>query len=323
MGQYLPYLTAGLLTFASIAFIWFGLSDRLAGGQRLARRLFGAPAGVATTDNGTIGAPAPRKSRLISDDGTFQKFARYLTPDDEERSTRIRARLAKAGYRDESAVRVYFAAKWGIAVTGFVIGALVFSLTMDPAKPMLPLAATLIVVAISFFATDMWVERKIAYRRTSIEKGFPDSLDLLLVCIEAGHGIDQGLARVAHEITKSSPELAEELGIVVSQLRAGREREHVLSDFATRTGVVDIASFVTVLRQADQFGVSIGDTLRVYASEMRNKRFMRAEEKANMMPVKLALGAILFTVPPTIIVLIGPSVIMIVREMAKAASGGG
>jgi tight adherence protein C len=96
----------------------------------------------------------------------------------------------------------------------------------------------------------------------------------------------------------------------------------VLDDFSWRTGVADIASFVTVLRQADQFGVAIAETLRIYAGEMRNKRYVRAEEKANMMPVKLALGAILFTVPPTIIVLIGPSIVLIVREMAKAAAGG-
>lgn len=323
MAQFLPYVLIGLLSLGSVAFIWFGFSDRLAGSHRLARRLFALPDGPATTDGGTVGAPASTKYRLIAEDGPFQNFAKFLTPEDEERTSRIRAKLAKAGYRDESAVRVYFAAKWGVAIAGFLIGALGFALTMDPAEPLLPLTGMLIVVALSFFATDMWIERKVAYRRTAIEKGFPDSLDLLLVCIEAGHGIDQGLARVANETVKSSPALAEELGLVVSQLRAGREREHVLADFAERTGVVDIASFVTVLRQADQFGVSIGDTLRVYASEMRNKRFMRAEEKANMMPVKLALGAILFTVPPTIIVLIGPSIIMIVREMAKAAAGGG
>jgi tight adherence protein C len=108
----------------------------------------------------------------------------------------------------------------------------------------------------------------------------------------------------------------------VQQLRAGRDRGTVLQDFSERTGVQDVKAFVTVMRQADQFGVSIADTLRVYSTEMRNKRFMRAEEKANMMPVKLALGAILFTVPPTIIVLVGQSIIMIVREMAKAAAGG-
>ena len=117
--------------------------------------------------------------------------------------------------------------------------------------------------------------------------------------------------------------LAGDMKLAVSQLRAGRDRERVMADFAWRSGSSDIAAFVTVLRQADQFGVSISETLRVYASEMRNKRFTRAEEKANMMPVKLALGAILFTVPPTLIVLIGPSIVMIVREMSKAAMGGG
>lgn len=320
MSQYFPYLLVGLLSLASAGFIWLGLRDRLAFGQRMARRLSGIPA-QASAAGGILLSSG--KKRLLADEGPFQKFEQFLTPDDEERTSRIRMRLVRAGYRDPGAVRMYFVTKWSIAIVGFIIGALVFSLTMDPAQPTMPLVATLVVVAISFFATDMWVERRIAYRRMAIEKAFPDALDLLLVCIEAGHGIDQALARVANESSRSSPELAEELGIVIAQLRAGREREIVLADFAARTGVADITSFVTVLRQADQFGVSIGDTLRVYASEMRNKRFMRAEEKANMMPVKLALGAILFTVPPTIIVLIGPSIIMIVREMAKAAAGGG
>jgi tight adherence protein C len=168
----------------------------------------------------------------------------------------------------------------------------------------------------------MWVERQIAYRKIAVERAFPDALDLLLVCLEAGHGLDQAIARVSQELSSSAPVLASELKTAVHQLRAGRDREQVLTDFAWRTGVPDVNSFVTVLRQADQFGVSIAETLRIYAGEMRNKRFMRAEEKANMMPVKLALGAIMFTVPPTIIVLIGPSIIMIMREMAKAAAGG-
>lgn len=314
MSQYLPYFIVAILGVASAAFIWFGVADRLAGGRRMARRLSGAAA--VTAPGGA------QKSRLLADDGPFQKFEQFLTPDDEERASRIRMRLLRAGYRNPAAVRLYFAIKWSIAIAGFIVGAIVFSLTMDPRSPMMPLTATVMLIAISFFATDMWVERRVTYRRLAIEKGFPDSLDLLLVCIEAGHGVDQALARVTGEISKSSPELAEELGIVVGQLRAGRDREQVLGDFAERSGVADITSFVTVLRQADQFGVSIGDTLRVYAGEMRNKRFMRAEEKANMMPVKLALGAILFTVPPTIIILIGPSVIMIVRQMLSAASGG-
>jgi tight adherence protein C len=217
---------------------------------------------------------------------------------------------------------MYFAVKWSIAIGGFTVAAIVFALTMSPQSPLMPAVSTLLVIMLTFFATDMWVERKIAYRKLEVERAFPDALDLLLVCIEAGHGLDQAFGRVANEIHGTAPILASDMKLTVSQLRAGRDRERVMEDFAWRSNVPDIVSFVTALRQADKFGVSIAETLRVYASEMRNKRFTRAEEKANMMPVKLALGAIVFTVPPTMIVLVGPSVIMIVREMAKAAAGG-
>jgi tight adherence protein C len=311
-----PLLAAAAFGLASIAFLWFSVQDQVIGGQRLARRLFGATRRAVGSFAGT------KLQSLVAEDSTLRNFEKYLTPDNEERTSRIRSRLALAGYRNASAVRVYFATKWGIAIGGFILGAALFSAVMDPTEPLLPIVLVLLVVALSFFATDMWVERKIVYRRIAIEKAFPDALDLLLVCLEAGHGLDQAIARVANEVDYASPILASELKLAVSQLRAGRERDKVLSDFATRANVPDVASFVTVLRQADQFGVSIAETLRVYASEMRNKRFIRAEEKANMMPVKLALGAVMFTVPPTIIILIGPSIIMIVREMAKAAGAG-
>jgi tight adherence protein C len=285
-------------------------------GQRLARRLFGATSRA-------VGSYANAKiERLVAEDGALRTFEKFLTPVNEERTGRIRTKLNLAGYRSPAAVRMYFAIKWSIAIGGFVLAAALFSLTMDPTKPLLPVISVLLVVTLSFFATDMWIERQIAYRRIAVERSFPDALDLLLVCLEAGHGLDQAIARVAQELSSSAPILATELKTAVHQLRAGRDREQVLSAFAWRTGVADVKAFVTVLRQADQFGVSIAETLRVYAAEMRNKRFMRAEEKANMMPVKLALGAIMFTVPPTIIVLIGPSIIMITREMAKAAAGG-
>jgi tight adherence protein C len=151
-----------------------------------------------------------------------------------------------------------------------------------------------------------------------IERSFPDALDLILVCIEAGHGLDQALNRVATEMKKSAPVLSAEVALIVAELRAGKVRDKVLSDFAERIGLQDVNAFVTVMKQAQQFGVSIADTLRVYSKEMRNKRFMRAEEKANMMPIQLALGAIAFTIPPVIVILIGPSVVLILREMAKA-----
>jgi len=314
MQQYVPIIVAILFGAAAIAFIWFGISDQLQEGARVARRLFGET-------RKAVGVASQRVERLVNDDNLLRSFEKFLTPDNETRTNKIRQKLLLSGYRNPSAVRVYFAVKWSIAIAGFTLAAIVFILAMNPQQPVVPTISALMVIMLAFFATDMWIERKIAYRRLAVERAFPDALDLLLVCVEAGHGMDQAFGRVAQEIHASAPILSTDMKLVVSQLRAGRDRERVMADFAWRTGLPDVASFVTTLRQADQFGVSVAEALRVYAAEMRNKRFMRAEEKANMMPVKLALGAILFTVPPTMLILVGPSVVQIVREMGKAAGG--
>jgi tight adherence protein C len=306
-----PILPAVVLGAASIGLVGFGVREFVMQGDRINRRLAGG--------GPIVGA---RGARLVEDDSALRSLESILTPKDEERQSKIAKRLALAGYRHPAAVRIYFAVKWGIAIAGFVAAAFLFAATMSPAKPQFAIIATLLTVTISFFAADMQVERRRAYRKTAVEKSFPDALDLMLVCIEAGQGLDQALQRVSIEIRSSAPVLAEELSLVVGRLRAGKDRATVLADFGERIGVEDVAAFVTVIRQADKFGVSIADTLRVYSSEMRSKRHMRAEEKANMMPVQLALGAIIFTVPPTIIVLIGPSIIMIAREMMKAAGSG-
>jgi len=184
---------------------------------------------------------------------------------------------------------------------------------------LLPILATMGGVVLSFFIIDMLLLRRIAYRRLDIEKGFPDALDLLLICVEAGNGLDQAIAHVASELQSSYTVLADEFGTVVAEVLAGKERSQALSDLSRRCDIDDVSAFVTVIKQSDKYGVSIADTLRVYAAEMRDKRFLRAEEKASLMPVKLALGAIVFTVPPVILILIGPSIVMIIREMAKAA----
>src|SRR5262249_31100820 len=179
----------------------------------------------------------------------------------------------------------------------------------------LPIFGLLLVLGllIGYFLPSFWVERSIEYRRQAAELGFPDLLDMLLICMEAGNSLDQASRRVAREILRVNKVLADELGVVNDELYAGKARPAVFRDFADRLNVQDISAFAAVLRQSDEFGVSIADTLRIYADELRNKRIMRAEEKANMMPVKLALGSIAFTVPPTMLIMAGPSFIMIIR----------
>jgi tight adherence protein C len=139
---------------------------------------------------------------------------------------------------------------------------------------------------------------------------------MLLICMEAGNSLDQASRRVAREIESVNKVLADELGVVNDELFAGKSRGAVFRDFADRVAVADISAFAAVLRQSDEFGVSLADTLRVYALELRHKRVMRAEEKANMMPIKLALGSILFIIPPTMLIMAGPSIIMILRTFS-------
>ncbi len=131
---------------------------------------------------------------------------------------------------------------------------------------------------------------------------------MMLVCIEAGQSLDQSINRVAKESRAGYPALAEEFDMVAHAVKAGKERVKVLKDMSERVGVPDVASFVTTLVQSATFGTSIAEALRVYSNEMRDKRVMRAEEKANTLPTKLTLGTMLFTLPPLLIILIGPSV---------------
>jgi tight adherence protein C len=162
-----------------------------------------------------------------------------------------------------------------------------------------------------------WVTRRQKMRIEEIENGFPDSLDMMLVCVEAGQSLDQAILRVSKEIRAGYPALADEYEIVSQEMKAGKDKTQVLRDMSERAGVPDVASFVTVLIQSSAFGTSIAEALRVYAAEMRDKRVMRAEEKANTLPTKMTLATMMLTVPPLLIILIGPSIYGIAETLSK------
>jgi tight adherence protein C len=162
--------------------------------------------------------------------------------------------------------------------------------------------------AVGYLLPKYWVNRRVETRKEEIQNGFPDALDMLLVCVEAGQSLDQGIIRVSKEIRAGFPALADELSIVSHEMKAGKDRIQVLRDFGERCGVTDVASFTTVMIQSATFGTSIAEALRVYSAEMRDKRVMRAEEKANTLPTKMTLATMMLTVPPLLIILIGPSV---------------
>lgn len=236
------------------------------------------------------------------------KYEAYLTPQNEDELTAARLKLLQAGYRSRGAVGNYNFLRMILGISFLGLG-LLYSLIASGEVSAVQVSLYVILPgAIGYYLPTYWVERRRQTRQEELQDGFPDALDLMLVCVEAGQSLDQSIVRVATEIKHANKALAEEFQVVANELRAGKERVTVLRDMGERCGVTDISSFVTVLVQSASFGTSISDALRVYAFEMRDKRIMRAEEKANKLPTKMTLGTMLFTVPPLLIILVGPSI---------------
>ncbi|PQO24237.1 pilus assembly protein TadC [Rhodobacteraceae bacterium WD3A24] len=250
----------------------------------------------------------------------LDKYAAFLEPQSAEEMSSARLQMMQAGYRSKSSVRTFHAIQFALGLGFLGLGlayALVARATGELATSTMMLAILLPGV-VGYYIPRYWVNKRREKRQQEITNGFPDALDMMLVCVEAGQSLDQSMMRVAQEMRAGFPALSEEFEIVNYEVKAGKDRVSVLKDMASRCGVADVASFVTVLVQSASFGTSLGDALRVYAAEMRDKRVMRAEEKANVLPTKLTLGTMVFTVPPLLIILIGPSI----YGIAQTLSGG-
>lgn len=174
-----------------------------------------------------------------------------------------------------------------------------------------------------YYLPNLWLARKVRLRQREIFENFPDAIDLMLVCVEAGLGVDAALAKVADEMQIKSVTLAQELHLVNLELRAGSSKDKALRNLAMRTGVPEVESLVAMLVQAERFGTSIGDALRVHAEELRTKRRQRAEEAAAKIPLKLLFPLIFFIFPALLLVLLGPAFISIHRVLLPTLSGGG
>ena len=247
----------------------------------------------------------------------LNNFARFLEPENEKEMSAARQKMIQAGYHGKNAVRDMAALQFILAVLGLTISLLlVFVIAPESFESPVKMGFVLVMpMLVGYFGPRRWVEQRVEKRKEEILAGFPDALDMMLICVEAGQSLDQSIQRVAREIKPAYPALGEEFSAVGEQVKAGRERGDVLKDLAKRCDISDITSFVTVMVQAQAYGTSITEALRVFASEMRDKRIMRAEEKANLLPTKMTLGTMMFTVPPLLIILIGPSVVGIMTDL--------
>lgn len=268
--------------------------------------------------NSAADASIGHKDRLrtAKSNKRLERYSSFLEPQNEKEYSAMRVKLLQAGYRSKDAVRYFHFAQFALGLFG-LLGGVVYYLATMAGDPDVTTQQTIMWIlgpgGVGYMIPKYWINKRQQERQEEITNGFPDALDMLLVCVEAGQSMDQAILKVSEEIEVSYPSLADEFQMVSHEIKAGKDRATVLGDMGERCGVSDISSFVTVLVQSASFGTSIADALRVYASEMRDKRVMRAEEKANKLPTKMTLATMMLTVPPLLIILIGPSVLGITK----------
>jgi tight adherence protein C len=233
----------------------------------------------------------------------------------------LRHKLTAAGFSASYAPRVYTLVRLVLVIGLPILVFLAFWVSGSSPGLIKLYFALVIAAALGLYMPNIFVRAKADRRQRDLINGFPDALDLMLVCVEAGLGLEAAFSRVGMEMTTSHPRLAEQFGAVVLELRAGRSHEDALRRMADRAGADDIRAFATLLIQSTKLGSSIAQTLRIYSSEMREKRRMRAEEKAHRLPVLISVPLVGCMLPTMIGVLMLPAAIRVVRAVLPALAG--
>jgi tight adherence protein C len=247
------------------------------------------------------------------------KLAKPLTPKSDLEMSNLKIKLANAGFRSETAGTVFLGLKFMGLLAGFFIGG--GGIVGLYGANTRTLVGAILVGIMFFYLPDLVVAIIGRNRKQGVFLGLPDALDLMVVCVEAGLGLDQAMRKVSEELRRTHPIIAEEFGLSNLQLQMGSPRSEVLHELGVRTGVPDVRALVGVLIQADKFGSSIAQALRVQSDAMRVRRRQLAEEKAAKTAVKLIFPLVLFIFPGIFVILVGPAGITIMREMAGKMGG--
>lgn len=245
------------------------------------------------------------------------RLGEFLRPKSEVAISQIRKRLLRAGYYGENNYIVLLGSRIIMAfllVTIFTIIKITF-LKALPAQQVLSLA--ILSVVAGFFLPDYYLYRKIRDRKRKIFEGFPDALDLMVVCVEAGMGLDSAIKRVGDEMALKNKVLSDEFRMLSLELRAGKPRADALRSLAVRADLEDVSSLVTLLVQTERFGTRVAQALRVHSDSMRTKRYQRAEEMAAKLPVKILFPLVFFILPAQLVTLVGPAIIKFYRILLK------
>ena len=235
-------------------------------------------------------------------------FADSAAPDDEEKVSAARAKLVAAGYTNPNAVGRYFLARF-VCVVVPQIGLLLALPYLGGLPKMMPLTISVGLVIMGLMAPSFFLSQKTTKRQDMCSSGFPDMMDLMVACVEAGLSLDASVQRVGEELETRHPIIATHMRTLSLELRAGKPRRNAWRTFADKMGIEEAGSLATMLRQAEEMGTSLGQTLRIFSADMRQRRILRAEEKAMALPAKLTLPLIFFVFPVLLGVLTLPAVV--------------
>lgn len=250
-----------------------------------------------------------------------QPFAKLSVPEEGWANSPLRVRFMNAGLRSPNAPAAFFGAKTLLALVLPTVAYMWLALSGSALGTEAYMAALLFSAALGYYLPNFVLRRLVFLRQREIFETFPDALDLMTVCVEAGLAIDAALMKVAEEMRHKSQALSDELHLVTLELRAGASKEDALRNLAMRTGVEDVDTLVAMLIQAERFGTSIADSLRVHAEMLRTKRRQRAEEAAAKIALKLLFPLIFCIFPAMLLVLLGPAFISIYRVLLPTLSG--
>lgn len=257
-----------------------------------------------------------RTSRASQIDRFLAPIKTFIVPRRSKELIAIRARLGYAGYRGDETVTVYYALKLLLLVALAIVCGILVALVPGSASIDIMIAIGF-GVCLGVVLPSYYLDKKIKARRTDIVNGFPDVLDLIVACTEAGLGLNDAIHRVSRETTLMFPVLSSELALVNSQIRAGVDRVEALHGLAQRTGLEEINSFVSMVSQSVRFGTSIADTLRIFAEDFRDRRMQRAEEQAAKVGTMLIFPLVICIFPSFFVVTIGPAVMSVARVLEQ------
>ncbi|MEQ9315489.1 MAG: type II secretion system F family protein [Henriciella sp.] len=255
--------------------------------------------------------PQKPKNSLI------ESLGRRFTDPNSEETTKVRHRLMQAGFYSKSAPFIFI----GIRFVALIVPQIVLLATWPLYDQFMPknglLMASVALAVVSFVGPSFMLDKRIGKREDQYREGFPDMMDLMVACVEAGLSLDGAVQRVSDELVQRYPNLADHLKIMNLETRAGRARVEAWKNFADRLGLDEARALATMLRQSEELGTSVGETLRVFASDMREKRMLYAEEKALALPAKLVVPLILFVFPCLLTVLMLPAGVRIADVMSQ------